>query len=248
MLGDFDAQLVARIESDDIGAEERLCIYRNTIAGTLAKALRLNFPATERLVGAEFFADCAAGYVRQAPPRSAYLNDYGAGFAAYLANDRRLAALPYVADVAHLEWAVSRALVAETSPAADWRELASLDATLQPRICFTPDPSVTLLKLDTPADAIWQAVLAAVPEDFERLDPTGPSVHLLIERLGPDLSVRRLEVAEWHFTEALCAGQPLGQVLAAHPGVDGQSHLALHLAAGRLRHWRLGPANSSHNS
>lgn len=140
LMGEFDTELGACIESDEISAEERLCIYRNTIAGTLEKALHLNFPAIERLVGGDFFADCAAGYVRHAPPRSGYLNDYGAGFPDHLAADGRLVHLPYLADVARLEWAVSRALLARSVPAADWRALAALDTALQSEVCFTPDP------------------------------------------------------------------------------------------------------------
>jgi hypothetical protein len=248
LLGEFDERLHECLESDDITAEERLSIYRNTIAGTLTKALRLNFPAVERLVGADFFADCAAGYVRHAPPQSAYLNDFGAGFADYLAQEIRASSLPYLADVARLEWAVSRALVAEAVPAPNWRGLATVDAVLQSEICFRADPSVTLLRLDTPADAIWQAVLTGTPEDLERLNPTGPPVYLLIERLGPDLSVRRLEAPEWAFTKALCSGEPLASVLARHQSVDGQGQLALHLSTARLCAWHLKTAHGAQDS
>ena len=240
LLGAPEAQLLSCIESDDISAEERLCIYRNTIAATLAKALQLNFPAVEKLVGAAFFAECAAAYVQLEPPRSAYLNDFGGGFPAYLAAEARAAALPYLADVARLEWAVSRALVAERPPAADLSALALVGAEQLPQLCFRADPSVSLLSLDTPADAIWQAVLAANEAALAALDPLSPRVYLLIERLGADLSVRRLAPQAWAFAQALCAGTPLGVALATHTGVDVQGQLALHLSDGRLCAWQLG--------
>jgi hypothetical protein len=240
LLGVPEAQLLACIEDDALSAEERLSIYSNTIAGTLIKALRLNFPAVEKLVGADFFAQCAAAYVQREPPRSAYLNDYGAGLAACVAHDARAATLPYLADVARLEWAVSRALVAERLPAADLGALARVDAARQSRLCFIADPSVTLLALQTPADVIWQAVLAADEAGLAAVHPASALVHLLIERLGADLSVRRLPAAEWSFAQALCAGAPLGVVLAAHPELDVQGQLALHLAEGRLCAWHLG--------
>jgi hypothetical protein len=240
-----DPELLACIEVDAISAEERLSIYRNTIAGTLIKALRLNFPAVEKLVGADFFAQCAAAYLKLEPPRSAYLNDLGAGLAAFLAQDAQAATLPYLADVARLEWAVSRALVAEPPLTADLATLARLDAAQHTQLCFIADPSVTLLRLETPADVIWQAVLAADEATLAAIQPTSPRVHLLIERLGTDLSVRRLAAAEWSFAQALCAGTPLGAALAAHPGLDVQGQLALHLAEGRLCAWRLGSGSAS---
>jgi hypothetical protein len=242
MFGAPDPQLLDCIESDAISAAERLCIYRNTIAGTLDKALRLNYPAVEKLVGVDFFAQCAARFVRLEPPLGAYLNDFGAGFAAFLATDPHAAGLPYLADVARLEWAVSRALVADSPLAADLTALAHLDANQQCELRFTAHPSVALLALETPADVIWQAVLAADDAALAAVQLSGARVHLLIERLGSDLSVRRLAAAEWAFAQALCSGTPLGAAIAAHPDVDVQGQLALHLGQGRLRHWRLAPA------
>jgi hypothetical protein len=240
LLGTPEAQLLSCIEADAISAEERLCIYRNTIGATLAKALQLNFPAIEKLVGADFFAECAAAYVQLEPPRSAYLNDFGAGFPAFLAAEARAARLPYLADVARLEWAVSQALVAERPPAPDLTALARVGAEQLPQLCFTADPSVSLLALETPADAIWQAVLASDQATLAALDPLSPCVHLLIERLGAGLSVRRLAPAAWSFAQALCAGNPLGAALAKHAELDVQGQLALHLSEGRLCAWRLG--------
>lgn len=242
MFGEPDPQLLDCIETDAISAAERLCIYRNTIAGTLEKALRLNYPAVEKLVGAEFFAQCAASFVRLEPPLSAYLNDFGAGFAAFLAADPHAAALPYLADVARLEWAVSRALLAASPLAPDLSALARLNAEQQCALRFAAHPSVTLLALETPADIIWQAVLAADDAALATVQLSGPCVHLLIERLGPDLSVRRLAAAEWAFAQALCGGTPLGAAIAAHPEVDVQGQLALHLGQGRLCEWLLAAA------
>jgi len=239
LLGTPDPQLLACIAADAISAAECLSIYRHTIAGTLAKALRLNFPAVEKLVGADFFAQCAAAFVQLEPPRSAYLNDFGAGFAAWLAADAHAATLPYLADVARLEWAVSRALVAETPPAPDLAALAAVEAAQQSQLRFIAHPSVTLLAVETPADAIWQAVLGPDEAALAALRPSNARVYLLIERLGSDLTVRRLAAAEWAFAQALCAGTPLGAVLAAHAGLDVQGQLALHLAEGRLCGWHL---------
>ena len=57
----------AWLEGDD-GAL-RLAIYRNTCLTTLTNALRLSFPAVQRLVGAEFFERSARAVLPPAPAR-----------------------------------------------------------------------------------------------------------------------------------------------------------------------------------
>ena len=48
------------VVSDDLTAAERLNIYRNTCLSTLSGALRISYPAVQRLVGAEFFEGAAS--------------------------------------------------------------------------------------------------------------------------------------------------------------------------------------------
>ena len=244
LLGAPDPRLLECIEADALSAEERLSIYRHTITGTLTKALRLNFPAVEKLVGTAFFAQCAESYVAIEPPRSGYLNDFGAGFAAHLATDPQVATLPYLLDVARLEWAVSRALIAESPPAADLAALAALDPCLHEQVCFSAHPSLSLLTLATPADMIWQAVLAGDDAALAAIELASSPVQVLVERLGTELSVRRLAPPEWAFAQALCSGMPLGSALLMHPDIDVQGQLALHLGAGRLRGWQLRPTQA----
>jgi hypothetical protein len=62
----------------------RLDIYRNTIFSGLTRALRLAFPAVERLVGGEFFAGAADAFIRKHLPRTAYLDLYGREFPDFL--------------------------------------------------------------------------------------------------------------------------------------------------------------------
>ncbi len=63
---------------------DRLNIYRNTFVTGVTKALRLSYPAVHRLVGAEFFEGAAGLFVARHPPRSAYLDAYGADFPDFL--------------------------------------------------------------------------------------------------------------------------------------------------------------------
>src|SRR6204780_5612486 len=100
------AQLLGEALPPDQASALRGAIYRNTCLSTLVNALRLSFPAVQRLVGAEFFDGSAREFIRRHPPANAWLNDYGAGFGGVLNAFAAAAALPFVADVARLEWSV----------------------------------------------------------------------------------------------------------------------------------------------
>src|SRR5712691_10761115 len=113
----------AHVLTDGIDPAARLGVYRNTFASILTRALRLSYPAVERLVGAEFFESAVRAFIEEQPPRSACLDDYGESFPDFLVRLEAVAALTYLPDVARLEWAVSRALHA---PDADPLGIARL--------------------------------------------------------------------------------------------------------------------------
>src|SRR5690606_15015602 len=87
----------------------RFAVYRNNVVVGLVNALAARFPALQRIVGEEFFRAMAQLYVRAHPPRSRLLMEYGDGFADFIAAFEPAAELPYLADIARLEAARTRA-------------------------------------------------------------------------------------------------------------------------------------------
>lgn len=212
----------------------RLAIHRNTAFGTLVNALRLSFPAVQRLVGADFFEAAAREFIRRNPPRSAYLNDYDADFPGFLAAYAPASALVYLADVARLEWAVNRALHAVDVPRLELARLAALDESALSQVSFSAHPALSLLRLEFPADAIWRAVLEQNDVAMAAIDLSAGPVHLLVERDAAGVQVRALSAAAWDFTARLSSGRPLSAVLADGPDGEIDAWLAEHLALGRL--------------
>jgi hypothetical protein len=214
-------------------AAERLAIYRNTCVTTLVNALQLNFPAVRQLVGDEFFEGTARQFMAIHPPASAYLNDYGEHFAAFLADFAPAAAITYLADVARLEWAVSRVLHAPDEVSLDLNRLTTLDPQNLSRLRFRPRAAVNALCLTAPADTIWRAVLAQDDKAMAAIAFGSEPVYLLIERIDEALSVQRLPPAEGRFIAALVTGQTLAAAIDA-AGTDSEVLLAGHLRAGRF--------------
>jgi hypothetical protein len=236
--------LASHVLADGEDAAQRMSIYRDTSIATLVNALRLTFPAVRRIVGEEFFEGAGRAYIGQELPRSAWLDEYGGGFVAFIAEFPPAASVPYLSDVAALEWAVSRALHAPEATAVDPRRLAAISPSRSGSLRLVPHPALGLIRSLSPADLIWHSVLAGDERALAAIDLSDQPVYLLVERqlrsrrepASAFARVQRLSEAAWRLTSALCAGRPFGAALEEIAGADqcASGVLADHLAAGRF--------------
>jgi hypothetical protein len=236
VLGDKSAIAAMLLPSNP---SDRLDIYRNTFLVTLTRTLRLCFPAVDKLVGEAFFEGAAQIFITEQPPRAAWLDRYGGEFADFLDRFEPARSVPYLADVARLEWAVTTALHAPDAERLDPARLAAIGAEDQGRLCVIPEPSITPLRLDCPADLIWSAVLSGDHAALGEIDPGSGPITLLIERRPGGVAVERLEREPWCFLAKLCAGKPLETAIPSGDDFDASAALAEHLAAGRFTGFRL---------
>lgn len=221
-------------------AAARLATYRDTCSGTLVNALRLSYPAIRHVLGAEYFDAIAAEFVRRSPPESGYLNDYGAAFAAFVTNLPATRALPYLFDLAQLEWAVNRALHAPDSCSLDPIRLQTLAPEALARVGFRVHPAINVLAVAHPVERLWQAVLERDEAAMQSLSLSGGEGYLLVERDAQHaVQIRRLTEPFGRLTARLLAGEPLHALLeptSANPAQPEllQAALAEHLACGRF--------------
>lgn len=234
LVGRDDRDAVRHLRGNGLPPAARLSIYRNTFAGGLTTALRLSFPAVHHLVGADFFESAARIFIERAPPRSAWLDEYGAGFPEFLASFAPAASLPYLPGVARLEWAVGRALHAPDTAPLDIARLAEVAPEDQGTVAFVPHPSVALVQADYPVDEIWRAVLDRDAAAMAAIDLAAGPVWLLVERRAGDVMVTPCSEPAWRFAAELIGSRPLQVAIATVPEVEAPILLADHLARGRF--------------
>lgn len=240
VMGD-DGTAAADYVVDDgiIAAPRRLNIHRNNYRGGLAGALRITYPAIDRLVGEQFFDGAAAHFVAGHAPPIAYLNAYGDGFADFLAAFPPAAGIPYLADVARLEWAANCAANAPDAPILDPASLSTLDEADQGRVRFIAHPATRLVEIGYDADVIRRAVMARDEATLAALSPRPDRFWLIVHRMGMEVVTRRLDDREARFTVALLDGQPLGHALSADAVEAEIQLLAEHLSSGRFSGFEL---------
>lgn len=189
----------------------RFAVYRNNVMVGLTKTLEKRFPVVARLVGQEFFAGMARAFVRSELPRSPVMFDYGDGIAAFITGYAPAAGVPYLADVARIEAAWTRAYHAEDAATLTVADIAAIPAEDLGAATLVRHPAAELVRSAHPAGSIWaahQTETVEPPRDWQ-------AEAVLIARPVMDVTVRVVPQRDAVFAEALLAGAPLADAAAA---------------------------------
>lgn len=145
-LRDPDAPAPQSIKRDtSTASSRRFDVYRNNIVVGLLDALKATFPAIHRLVGEEYFAAVARVYIGRYPPQSPVLMFYGDNFGEFLEQFPSASDIPYLGDVARLEWAWIQAHHAPDAEPVQITELAGVPETLLESVTFALHPSLAVV-------------------------------------------------------------------------------------------------------
>lgn len=219
---------------------QRVDVYRNNVTLTLREALATTYPCVARLVGDAFFARLAREFARARPPSEPTLDLFGDGMPAFLEQYPPVSHLPYLPDVARLEWARIEVFRAAQAPALDFEGLSAVPAGEQPALSFVVSPAARLLCSRYPCLSIREYCLDNDGEgEAPALQAGGERV--LVLRRGRGVELIRLGDAEHAFLQALAHGASLASAWEEagrlQSGFDGGACLQRHVAAGSVTGW-----------
>jgi hypothetical protein len=218
-----DARPPIAILDDAPGREARFAVYRNNALANLAAALLDVHPVVARLVGQEFFDHVAHQYAVAYPSVSGDIHDYGGHFAEYLEAHPAAAGLPWLADVARLEWAWHEAFHAASPQPFDWSHLAAVESARQGELWFLPHPSLRLVRSPYPILHIWEANQPECDgEETVDLNEGGDRLVVLREA-DHAIAVERVDAATYAVLEACRLGRPIADAIAAALAADAEA-------------------------
>ena len=204
-------------KTDGAPSLKRFNVYRNNVAVSLHTALAATYRVVKTLVGEDFFAVMARTYVADHLPSSPVLLGYGCDFPGFIETFEPARRLPYLADVARVEWSINESYHAADARPVTIDALSTLDPDALERVRFVFHPSLRLIRSDWPVLSIWHA--------HQQDDP---AVHLSglaqarVERgflVRPALEVQatRLPGDGFQLLAALCDGGTLAEAAGALP-------------------------------
>jgi hypothetical protein len=215
-------------------AARRFAVYRNNVRLIRMNALTAVYPVVRAIVGEEFFTGLAREYAIAHESHSGDLNEYGAGFADFLASFAPARDLPYLPDTARLEWAEHRAYYAADAQALDLARLAQVAEEKWADLRFSLHPAAALLRSPWPLERIHAVNQPGYTGEMV-VDFAGPESFVLVYRGGYTVEIAALGGAEFAWLHALAQGATLADAVQGASAVDAGFDMgsALQAAVGR---------------
>lgn len=190
------------------GGAPSMAVYRGNVFGNWHGALAGAYPVVRRIVGEAFFEAMARDFARAHSSHSGDLNQYGAPLARFFETYPETLDLPYLPDVARLEWLVHRAWFAADAAPFD------LSRPTEVRLA----PASALMESDWPVASIWEAHQEGGRPERVNLG-SGPE-RALVHRSHWRVEVTSLRAGDFRFLSQLQAGAALGAALETALGED----------------------------
>lgn len=229
MLGAADATplLAGPAERRALG----LAIYAHAYRQRLVEVLADAFAKTRGLLGDEAFDAAAVHYVNEHPPETRNLRWFGAEFATHLRSV--FPALPAVAELAQLDWALRQAFDGPDSPVLVGADVAGVAPEDWASLRLVAVPTAGLLRFEHNTVAVWQAIddEAEAPA-VVRLEA---AVDWLVWRKELQPHFRSLHAVEASLLRAMLAGASFAQA-CEEAQAQTDEDCTNHIGSG-LRQW-----------
>ncbi|SHO56102.1 HvfC/BufC N-terminal domain-containing protein [Vibrio quintilis] len=203
----------------------RLSIYRNNVFSSLIEALGEVFPVCKMLVGSQCFDALAYQYIQHTPPSSPVLSEYGGEFANFVTQFPELAGIPYLNELARLEYQLL-----QLTHAAEDKTLSP--GEIQQKIMGFDDPTLTqwqltknilLWKTTYAVGSIYLAHQAGSQKNLENIDWQKPEF-LLLTKKNLYGHFYLISSEEWHMLSQFLLGHSFAQA-CAHLDEEGLSDM-----------------------
>ena len=205
-LATLQREFIDALFAADPPADPRLAIHHGNARANWRGALAAAYPTVRRLVGDGFFDAACDHYAREYPSRGGDLAAFGAQLAPFLAGYAPAASLPYLPDVARLDWAVHESFHAADAGPLDLGALAKVPPADYGRLRLKPHPAVRLLLSAYPISAIREANLPHRDGTPDRLEGED---HVLVAREGFEPAARSVAATDWNVLALLAEGANL---------------------------------------
>jgi hypothetical protein len=217
-------------------------IYRSSMQGRFQKTLKTIYPVCHQLVGSDFFIGMANGYINQTPSYSTDLNAYGITFATFIAQYPPAASLPYLSDVAHLEWAWHFLYTAPDTQTFDFQKLANQEAAHLPSITFTLPPQSTLIASPYPIHLIWEMNQDNPTHQNDLVLEENKTFYLFLWHQNHQRQMTLLTAPEWQILTWIKQNSTLGELTtlssSAQPNIPLSDMLPVLIKNGYIENFR----------
>ncbi len=189
-------------------AERLFQVYRNNFWTATEEALSRIYGVVRKLVGDQFFTFMVDHFLRSFPPRHGNVHQLGGDLPAFLHDFSPVSNLPYLSDIARLEWVYHQVFHAAPAKPFNTRALTKVAVADIPQLHFKMATTSQLVYSPFPIFQIWRVNQPDYEGDQSvDLDTGGESV--LLTRPGLVVELHKLGQCDARFLQSLVTGKNL---------------------------------------
>lgn len=208
------------IADSSFGPEQLIQVYRNNFIISLSEVLEATYPCCKAVVGEECFAQIARQHVLIQPLGEGNVTDYGDGFSDTINNQPALVeAVPYLADLARLEWLVDRA--SQHIPINSdfpFEQLALITEDNLAQLVMEVAEPVYSFDAPYPVASLWQMI---TQDQIEQIDLSQPE-SVIIQHRPQGMQVLATTPSATALLRLCQQGKPLGEADEAMLAILGE--------------------------
>jgi hypothetical protein len=210
----FDPVLVECIaERGPLGAAARVEIYAQMYYARLFDVLKEDFPRVAAILGGDRAHAVISAYLAQHPSTHPSLRQLGCCFPDFLRNCQETAELPFLVDLAMLEWARLEVFDAPDAEPLRVEHLQSLTPEEWPGLTLRLIPALRVVQSEWPVHEIWQAAEAEDAPTLYELHPDRTT--LRVWRNGFSVYHTKIDALEYAVLTHVMAGESFAAVCGA---------------------------------
>ena len=199
--------------------EHRWSVYAAGYVSRLVEALENDYPALRRILGEGPFGSLVGRYVAVCPPRSFDIGRAGDRLTVFLEGDPLTADMPFLPDLARLEWTLAEAFVAEDAEPLRWEDLAGVDPGGLVGLPLRLVPGTAVVRSRWPLHALWRS--KDQPDHAVSVQLEAPPTRTLVWRSGLQLRCRIADEVEARLVELGIEGRNLSELEATEVEAAG---------------------------
>ena len=230
-----DGQIIKDIRKSDKESRDTLLgVYQDAYSLRLIEFLDNEYEKLSLLLGDDGWDAMARAYIANTLSQSPNARHYGAKLPEFLREHTPFAAQPILGDMADFERALNHAFDAANDDVLGIENLGAVPPENWPELVFTPHATVTRLRLETNAQAVWQAL------ENETAPPTIETTkepdQVIVFRQDMRSMFRSMSYEEAMLWDEMAKGASFGGLNELSATYGGEDEAAMRVA-GYLKGW-----------
>ncbi|MEW6055516.1 MAG: DNA-binding domain-containing protein [Bdellovibrionota bacterium] len=194
------------VDQAPLSREKRLDIYANGYFMRLLECMASDFEVVHRLIGPHVFRSLVAEYLSKHPSKTFSIDDVGEHFPRFLRYSETTNEMPWLADLAQLEWLCYLSIYAHDLPGFDRGKLAKMSEDDWAGATLALDSSVRLFRSSWSIDELWEL------EELDLEQAKEDQCRLVVYRRNFNATFERLEPLAFEVLAMAQAGFSLGTI------------------------------------